>query len=239
MSNFEEPMSRYYRSIGPEYSKIHNDKEMGYLGIARIPLIIGITGPTKAGKTMVSKHLVTEHGFHYECLSTYIREKSVSLGNPTPNWEELRDIAIQWRREEGLEILVKVLLQRLKQKGVLRTARAIVIDGVLHREEVRLLREIPNAHLISITAPLDLRYESTKAWESPENVPTIEEFQRRDLWERGLDGELRPPEAINIEDCIDLIPAANRFKFTGDTGSRALLLKYIDAFIIKARSQCI
>ena len=227
MNTIRKSISRYSRSIGPEYSKIYNDKEMAYLGISRQPMIIGITGPTKSGKTMVARYLVTEYGFHYECLSSIIRERASYLGFVSPNWEKMRDIVKVWRSEDGPSVLIDVLMKKLEREGILREGRTIVVDAVLHPKEYLALKKLPFADLIAITASPELRYESTKAWEK--NPPSWEEFIKRDRWECGLrDNNLKPEEEEpNINECIRLTPKRNRFEYKDGVGARENLFEGI------------
>ena len=229
-----KPISRYYRSIGPEYSKIYNDREMIYLGMAHMPLIIGITGPTKSGKTMVAKYLVTEHGFHYECLSSFLRERASALGYLSPNWEKMRDIAKQWRSEAGPAVLVNMLFKKLEREGILRSARSIVVDGILHPEEFLALQKLPNTHLIAITSKAELRHKSIDEW--AKDSPTWEEFVKRDQWECGFrEGDQKlEDEEPNINECIRLTPEGNRFE-REENESREELFEQVDAFLKKAR----
>jgi dephospho-CoA kinase len=222
--------SRYHCPTGPEYSKICEDEEMAYLALSHLPILVGITGPSKAGKTMVAKHLAAEHRFHYASLSLLLREKATYLGKIAPTWRDLRDIALRWRREEGNTVLVDHLFQRMLTEGVLRKERAIVIDGLLHPDEVEALAFRPNFALIAITADRKLRYELAKDWFSFDRVLSWEEFVQRDKWELGIElgATPRPVEAPNIQQCIDMTPRERQFIFDG---SERELLEKINDFI--------
>jgi hypothetical protein len=190
---------------------------MGFLGLRQVPLIVGVTGPTKAGKTMVANYLATDHDFHYTSLSMLLREKALLLGNPSPDWRDLRKVAVQWRREQGNAVLVRTLFNQPEMKIALRTKDRIVVDGILHPEEVKALSFKPTFVLIAITAGRKQRFEIATNHVSIERVPSWEEFVERDRWEMGKSatGTERDPAAPNIGQCIKMADPENHFKFEG------------------------
>jgi hypothetical protein len=209
--------ARYYCSTGPEFSKIHEDRELRFLCLSPLPVLVGITGPPKAGKTMVAKHLVTQMGFYYASLSSLLQEKATSLGIAQPSWRDLSDIALTWRAREGNAVLVHALFDRLLVNDVLRARRAIVIDGVLHPDEMSELLSKPRFVPIAIIASRRRRYDLAASWFGAEGVVSWDEFVERDRWELGVEqGPAHPLGAPDVRLCIRLIPRENRFAFKGD-----------------------
>ncbi len=221
--------TRYFCPTGPEYSKIHQDREMSFLGLKHLPFLLGITGPSKAGKTMIAKFLVTEHGFHYEVLSSFLREKAKYLGMKSPTWQDLGEIAVRWRREEGCAILFDLLFRKMSRDGTLRDQPAIVIDGILHPDEAKAVLAKPNSALIAVVAGRKQRYDSSKGWFSADKVPSWEDFVMRDQWEFGLDkARENHLQAPDIGACIRLTPPQNRFVYKGHKRD---LFSIVEAYI--------
>jgi hypothetical protein len=230
IAEFRGPKARYHYSTTTEFSRIHDDREMGFLGLGSVPTIIGVTGPTKAGKTMIANYLVAEHSFRYESLSGLLRERAAALGITSPTWEHMRDLALRWRRD-GNAILLSTLFVRLGRAGVFESKRPIVIDGILHPAEAISLLDRPGTSLVAINAERALRYQLWEQWAGSEKIPSRQEFERRDRWEMGedIDDGNRVAEAPNVEKCLHL--AQVTFSFDGT----AQVFREVDRYIRRLR----
>jgi dephospho-CoA kinase len=204
-------LTRYHAAVGPEFSKIFQDWEMPFLKLQRVPTLIGVVGTWKAGKTTVAKHLVTEKSFHYESLSQRLRETSRMTGIGEPAWTRVADLATKWREDEGNAVLADLFLRKLREAGVLARQTRIVIDDIMHTDEIALLCSLPNFYLIGIDADQDLRRR--RLTDATGNTMPFEDFVARDNWERGLvaEGSVRADSAPNVDVCLQLVPADCKF----------------------------
>jgi dephospho-CoA kinase len=188
--------------IGPQLTTIQNDVEMDFLAYYRPPTIIGLTGPTKSGKTIVARRLTSEFGFHYFNLSAFIREHAKNLGKGNPTWESLRFIGEMIRTELGDDIFARWAMQRMKP--LLVSGAKIVFDGVLHPKEVDYFRSINHFHLIGMVAPLEVRFKQAHRW-FPHEFNSIDVILKRDKYEHA-DSKYKivTPRAPNIIKCLEL-----------------------------------
>lgn len=188
--------------IGPQLSAIQNDAEMGFLAYYKMPIIVGLTGPTKSGKTIVARRLTSEHGFHYFNLSTFIREHAKNLGQGRPSWEKLKVIGEMIRAEKGDDIFARWAMERIKP--FLFGGSKIIFDGVLHPKEVEFFRSINNFFLIGMVAPLDVRYKQANRW-FPNEFNSIDVIISRDKYECAeAKYKHSNPRTPNITKCLDL-----------------------------------
>lgn len=191
--------SRYANPTGPEFSRIHLDPEMGFLSLRQLPIFVGLTGPTKSGKTLFAKHLVTQLGFTYVSTSGVIQKLSARLGMSNPSWKELGELARLMRRRLSNNILAK---EALRPVG-LRFDNKIVFDGILHPSEAELLLSFPNSLLIGFVADVDVRHKEASDWYSDETAGSLESIKERDIAEQ-LEEQEGSPEAPNLKACLEL-----------------------------------
>lgn len=162
--------------IGPQYSEIGRDWEMSFLARRKLPVVVGLTGPSRVGKTMVAKRLVTEYDFHYESMAVVLRKMAAMLGENRHSWQALSRASQTLRRELGPDVMARRILERVAGlKGVER----IVVDGILHPADVETLREHSQFFLIGLAASREARAREAMRW-----YPGDGEAIRRDLEQR-------------------------------------------------------
>lgn len=145
-------------------------------------IIIGLTGQFKSGKTEFSKFL-QKQGFAYFSLADVVREEAKRRGVDPTQREKLQDIGNLLRQEFGNDILAR----RIKELIAKTDSSLIVIDSIRNPEEVRFLRQEFGAFIIGITAPKEDRLKRYLA-DSPEKGQIkVEEFERVDRRDLGLD----------------------------------------------------
>ncbi len=152
--------SRYRLAVGPEFSQIQLDPEMGFLRLHSLPLLIGITGPTKSGKTTFSNYLVSLKGFLYVSLSHSLNLLSNQLGNFNPTWKDLGELARRLRMRFGNDHLLREAFNNID----FSKSNHVVIDGILHPEEADLLLSYPNSYLLAFNADKKLRCVNASRW---------------------------------------------------------------------------
>ena len=141
--------------IGPSFSDIHYDWEIPFLGMEKLPFIIGLSGPTKSGKSIMAKQLATRYGFQYISLTEYLDDIAKSRGIVGGHWRDLGNIAIKLREEQGDNLLAKIALKKIITKY--RSSNKFVIDSIFHPAEVRFLRKRMNFLLIWVQVDFELR----------------------------------------------------------------------------------
>lgn len=140
-------------------------------------MIIALTGEKLAGKGTVSDYLVQHYNaqtFKFSQALTDIARR-LHLDNSRHN---LVQLGTALRQYFGDDILGKVLQQDLLQS----TATFKVVDGMRYITEYDLLKQLPDFHLIYITAPVMVRYQRTKLRieKNDEATMTETEFQQRE-----------------------------------------------------------
>lgn len=193
-------ISRYSTNpIGPEFSRLHLDPELDFLARRNSPILISLTGPSKSGKTIAAKYLVTEYGFRYESLITPMRVLARRLGSDKPTWEKLGDLAVTLRSREENDILAVRALNRISS---FRNSNRFVFDGVLHPDEVKTMLSLQRSYLIGISASAEFRVKHAREWYSLGDESFAEELLKRDKFEQVSRQTENNPCAPNIRACM-------------------------------------
>jgi dephospho-CoA kinase len=176
--------------IGPQYSEINRDWEMPFLALKKLPIVVGLTGPARVGKTMVAKRLVTEHGFHYESMSTFLRDMAhmlgrhrsyrQELGKERDAWKKLTEVSQILRQEMGADVIARMVLDRISQ---LREVECIVVDGILHPADVQTLRGHTDFVLVGMAASTDARVREAVRWYAEDEAHIQQDLEQRDRFE--------------------------------------------------------
>lgn len=201
--------SRYFRSITPEFSKIHIDKELAYIVPTTLQLIIGITGPRGSGKDIVAEYLVEEEECKYYSLShivrTELRKKAWEL-SPVNQ----QNIANKLRKkycEEGKAIkygyLAEKLNEQIRNDNIRsREINIVVVNGIEHPDEIRILRKMKNFFLIGVSAGAKTRFDRLKKEGSLSPDLTWQQFCTEDAMQLGKNPA---PYAPNISRCLIVV----------------------------------
>jgi len=141
-------------------------------------MIIGLTGANAAGKTDFMNYLETK-GFASYSLSDIIRDELAFRNQPLSRKNLIR-VGNELRKELG----PSVLADRAKEKI---EGRNVVIDSIRNPAEILSLRELPNFFMVSIDAPVELRYKRAKKRGRLEDVNSLEEFIAMEKREKSED----------------------------------------------------
>jgi dephospho-CoA kinase len=189
--------------IGPRYSEIGRDWEMSFLARRKLPVVVGLTGPSRVGKTMVAKRLVTEYDFHYESMAVVLRQMAAMLGEDRRSWQALSRVSQTLRRELGPDVIARRILERMAGlKGVDR----IVVDGILHPADVKTLGEHSQFFLIGLAASREARAREAMRWYPQDSEAIRRDLEQRDefehydyqkfLQQRKDGGQAAPPDEV-------------------------------------------
>jgi len=138
--------------------------------MTRKPRLIGLTGTNAAGKGEVAAFFVKK-GYSYFSLSDLIREKLREKGME-PNRDNLIKMGNQLREKHGADILARLVVEKIKGNAV--------IDSIRNPKEVEFLKKQEGFILLSIDAPVELRYERAKKRGRGESASNLQEFIKKE-----------------------------------------------------------
>ncbi len=144
-------------------------------------MIIGLTGTFGAGKGEVSKILMNRGHVYHSCsdiLRAELRQRGLE-----ETIENLAKLGNELREKSSSGELPKRLVEIIRRRG---EGKAI-IDSIRTVGEVEELRKQPDFVLLSIEAPIELRYQRVKRRGRHGDDLTFEQF--RNLEVAQMDGE--------------------------------------------------
>lgn len=144
-------------------------------------MIIGLTGESGAGKDTAAEYLKSR-GFSYYSLSDILREECQKIGQET-NRDNLIALGNKLRVEFGPNILAKKTLEKIKDN---HEENSLVVS-IRNPAEVAELKKEPSFKLISVVAPLEIRYQRISGRGRPEDAVSFEEFKEQE--EREMAGD--------------------------------------------------
>jgi len=141
--------------------------------------VVGITGMPGSGKNTI-REIMQEFGFPIIVMGDEVRAEAKRRNlDPTP--ENLGRIMLQIRAEEGLGVLARRCIPKVKASG----SSVVVIDGVRSPHEVReYRREFPNFKIIAIHASPMARFRrllKRGRSDDPKDWETFVERDQREL----------------------------------------------------------
>jgi len=136
--------------------------------MAQRPLIIGVTGPTGAGRSTVAGILGDSYGARVVSMSGLLREHS-RRGAAT--FAELQDIGDELCRDMGDDAVAGLVLDSLDQCA----DGAVVVDGFKRPAEIRRFRTQSDFLLIAVQARTEVRWERVRG-----KFPSRDEFDKVD-----------------------------------------------------------
>lgn len=156
--------------------------------------IIGITGPSGAGKTEVAKILVNQ-GYYYVSFRKYIEKELINRKIDITK-KNINKIAKEIRKEHGLTYFIKKILNDTKD------IKKIVIESIREPETARLLQS-KGAYLLQVTADQNIRYQRIKQRNNVINWKTLRDFQNFEKAEmKGNDFELNLKDTLKLSDDV-------------------------------------
>jgi len=134
------------------------------------PRLIGLTGTNGAGKGEVAAYLLKK-GYEYFSLSDLIREELTKRDKGITR-DNLIKMGNQLREKFGANFLARQVMEKVKGKSV--------IDSIRNPKEVEYLRKQKEFILLSIDAPIELRYERAKKRGRIESAKNLREFIQKE-----------------------------------------------------------
>lgn len=170
---------KYELPISVQFSNIFLDQEIKIISRYLIPTIVGITGPTKSGKTNLARILCHEYNFHYVNLTTVITSYARILGEENINWESLGKVACKIREQNYDYFFAEKVLEEIERKNYPEVR--YVIDGILHPSEIEYFKkETRHFLMVGLSPSLDVR----KRYLENDGTMNEEELLKRDCLEQ-------------------------------------------------------
>lgn len=144
-------------------------------------MIVGLTGLLGAGKGTVADYLKTK-GFKYHSLSDEIREEADKRGIKK-NLQNLINLGNELRKEFGSGILAQRVLKKIEESKNEKN----VVDSIRNPQEIAELKKGSRFFLVSITAPLEIRYQRLQLRKRFDDNLSLKEFMKAE--EGQLKGE--------------------------------------------------
>lgn len=116
-------------------------------------MIVGLTGSIASGKGVVADFL-KEKNFVYLSLSNELRAL-VSNKKIEITRENLQFWGNKLREENGANYLAKLVVERIKSQKY----ENVVVDGIRNPGELVELKKLKNFFLVSVDAPLEIRFK--------------------------------------------------------------------------------
>ncbi|MCS7119313.1 MAG: AAA family ATPase [Archaeoglobaceae archaeon] len=137
-------------------------------------MIIAFVGYSLSGKSTASE-VAKELGIPVVNMGDVIREEATKRGLEQ-NSENLGKIADEIRKKEGIDAIAKRCIPKIRSHGPI-----VLVDGIRGIDEIRLLKkEFKNIFIISIEAPLEVRFQRARQRKRSDDVLRIEELIERD-----------------------------------------------------------
>ncbi|MDH5386780.1 MAG: AAA family ATPase, partial [Candidatus Aminicenantes bacterium] len=135
--------------------------------------LIGLTGTNGSGKGEVASFFVKK-GYAYHSLSDIIREELRKQGQ-TITRDNLIRMGNLMREQFSPDILARLVMKKVKGNAV--------IDSIRNPKEVEFLKNQVGFILISVDAPVEIRYERVKKRGREESASTLQEFMAKEAEE--------------------------------------------------------
>lgn len=132
--------------------------------------LIGLTGTNGAGKGEAAAFF-KKKGYVYFSLSDLLREELQKKGKQVTR-DNLIEIGNNLRKKFSPDILAKRVMKKIKGRAV--------IDSIRNPREIEYLKKQKNFILLSLDAPVELRYERVKKRGRDESATTLQEFIERE-----------------------------------------------------------
>ena len=155
-------------------------------------MIIGLTGTIAAGKEIIADYFKNKD-FAYFSLSHVVREEATKL-NIKHERKLLQDVGNMLRENYGNNALVLKLLDKIESR------KNVIIDSIRNTAEIEELKKLDDFYLISIDAPVDVRFKKSQSRNRESDPKIYEQF----LIDESRDREEDLENGQQVEKCIKM-----------------------------------
>jgi len=159
--------------------------------------VIGVTGMPGSGKDVV-REVFRELGFPIVVMGDEVRAEAERRGLPfTP--ENLGKIMLQLRAEEGVGVLAKRCLPKIKALN----SQVVVIDGIRSLDEVAEYKNVyPDLRIVAVHASPKTRFERLVKRNRSDDPKDWKTFNERDMRELsvGLGNVIATADVMSVNE---------------------------------------
>ena len=134
-------------------------------------MIIGITGTFAAGKDTVADYL-KEKGFEHFSLGEELTDIANERGLAVSR-DNLRELGNEMRDQNGPEYLAKRVMGKVSKENV-------AIAGIRQPAEIDFLKQQKSFYLVSVDAPIEIRFERMSSRSREGDPKTLEELKEKE-----------------------------------------------------------
>jgi dephospho-CoA kinase len=168
--------------------------------------IIGLSGTNGAGKDTVGELLAARHGYLFISVSELLREECRKRGLAVER-QHLSAISAEWRREQGLGVLVDRAMASYEQ--VKANYRGVVMASLRNPYEADRVHELGGV-VVWVDADPKLRYERIQANAAARNRggeddKTFEQFMAEEAAEMQQSGDEASLNMLAVKEHSDLV----------------------------------
>src|SRR3990167_3082808 len=186
-------------------------------------IVLGLVGYSGAGKGTVARYLSDRKSFSVVSLSDIARQEAQKSKVNLKNRKDLHIFSNTLRARFGNDVFAKKLIPIIKK---LRSRR-LVIDGIRHPDEVRLLKTyLPGLILLAVKTDIKKRFQQLIKRKRPLDPTTFAEFIASEKIEKGNSKDKTAPQQQN-QACVEM--ADREIKNNGKIEN---LFRQLDAFLL-------
>lgn len=163
--------------------------------------IIGISGTNGSGKDTVAHMLAKKHSFYAASATDMLAEELIKRGLPTER-ENKRTLSAEWRREQGLGVIVDKAVAQAKAAGFDK----LVVGSLRNTGEADQVHKL-GGRVIWIDSDPKTRYDRvSKANRGRiEDMKTFEQFLAEERAEMEHSGDKATLNLSGVKDKSDMI----------------------------------
>lgn len=163
--------------------------------------IIGVSGTNGSGKDTVGNILEQEYGFLFVSVTDILRDELIRRGQ-TPEREYLRELSAEWRRKDGLGILVDKAIQIYESQD--KNYKGLVISSLRNAGEADRVHEL-GGKVVWVDADPKIRYKRISGRKrGAEDDKTYEEFLKEEQDEMQTTGDETHIAVAKVKELADI-----------------------------------
>ncbi|HYF97122.1 MAG TPA: AAA family ATPase [Patescibacteria group bacterium] len=163
--------------------------------------IVGISGTNGSGKDTVGKILQDEYGFLFVSVTDILRNELIKRGQ-TPEREYLRELSAEWRRKDGLGILIDKAIKIYESKD--NQYNGLVVSSLRNAGEADRVHEL-GGKVVWVDANPEIRYKRISGrGRGAEDDKTYEEFLGEEQDEMKSSGDETTIAVVEVKKLCDI-----------------------------------
>jgi len=123
--------------------------------------IIGIAGTNGSGKDTAGHFLADHYNYLFISVTDMLRDELTKRGLP-PSRENMRNLSAEWRRENGLAVLIDEAIKAYQQVGDNSKYNGLVVASLRNPGEAKRIHELDGL-VLWVDADPRVRYQRIQA----------------------------------------------------------------------------